>query len=144
MHHVQDMLRTSPNSPVMGRDELAACIQACFECTQSCVACADACLGETEHLAMLTRCIRLNSDCADICDVTGRALSRGLEPDVELLGHQLALCALACERCAEECERHAAQHEHCRVCAEACRRCLAACQAAAGALGQRSTRGAKH
>lgn len=57
MHHVPDMIRTSPQAPLLERDALAACIEACFDCAQSCVACADACLGETEHLQMLTRCI---------------------------------------------------------------------------------------
>ena len=130
MHHVQEMIRTSPQPPVFDRDALAACIAACFECAQSCVACADACLGETEHLQMLTRCIRLNQDCGDICVTTGRALSRGLAPDVELLTQAMNLCLSACERCGEECERHADMHEHCRICAESCRRCEQACQAA--------------
>jgi hypothetical protein len=44
--------------------------------------CADACLGE-EKVEMLRRCIRLNLDCADVCNATGRMLSRQQEPDLE-------------------------------------------------------------
>ena len=55
--------------------KLAACVDACFECTQVCTACADACLSE-EMVAELTTCIRTNADCADVCDTTGRVLSR--------------------------------------------------------------------
>jgi hypothetical protein len=51
------------------------CIEACYDCAQSCTACADACLGE-EDPKLLARCIRLNLDCANICDATGKILSR--------------------------------------------------------------------
>ena len=44
---------------------LAACIEACFDCAQTCTACADACLSE-DMLAELTRCIRVNLDCANV------------------------------------------------------------------------------
>ena len=70
------MLRTYPKS--LGNvDEraLARCIDACVECAQACTACADACLSE-EMVAELTKCIRTNLDCADLCAVTARVLSR--------------------------------------------------------------------
>src|SRR5206468_12075580 len=57
------------------RAALARCIEACVECSQACTACADACLSEPT-IADLTKCIRSNLDCADICDTTGRVLSR--------------------------------------------------------------------
>jgi len=44
---------------------LANCIEACFDCAQTCTACADACLSE-QLVAELTRCIRVNLDCADV------------------------------------------------------------------------------
>ena len=37
--------------------------------------CADDCLSEDDH-ADLVRCIRLDLDCADVCDATGRILTR--------------------------------------------------------------------
>jgi hypothetical protein len=46
-----------------------------MECAQACTACADACLSE-QNVADLAKCIRSNLDCADICDTTGRVLSR--------------------------------------------------------------------
>ena len=76
----------------------------------------------------LIRCIRLDLDCADICDATGRILSRQTAFDAEIAKATLQACAQACRLCGEECEQHA-QHgmEHCRICAEACRRCESAC-----------------
>ena len=72
--NVTSMLATYPKD-LGGVDEqkLAACIAACFECAQTCTACADACLSE-DMVAELTKCIRTNLDCADICESTGRAL----------------------------------------------------------------------
>lgn len=78
---------------------------------------------------MLVRCIRLNLDCAVICDVTGHVLSRQTEPDWGIVRAQLLACVAACQACGAECERHAMHGmEHCRICAEACRRCAEACQ----------------
>jgi hypothetical protein len=102
------------------------CVEACFDCAQSCTACADACLGEDDSKS-LTRCIRLNLDCADVCDATGRILSRQTAFEPEMARAALRACAEACRLCGDECERHASHHEHCRVCAEACRRCERAC-----------------
>lgn len=57
---------------------LVECLDACAECATACTMCADACLAEP-GVAELTRCIRLDLDCAD-------------------------LCAEACCRCAAACE----------------------------------------
>jgi len=59
---------------------------------------------------MLIRCIRLNLDCADVCDATGRLISRQTEPDWGLLRAQLQACVAACQICGAECERHAGRH----------------------------------
>jgi hypothetical protein len=85
-------------------------------------------------VAQLIRCIRLNLDCADVCETAGRIASRQTEPQSEVTRAILGACAEACRRCAEECERHAAHHEHCRVCAEECRRCEQACRDAMAEL----------
>src|SRR5690606_41788651 len=66
---VTEMLRAFPKAPMVEGDELAACIDACFDCAQSCLACADACLAE-EHVSMLARCLRLNLDCPGVCHTT--------------------------------------------------------------------------
>ena len=106
--------------------ELAACINACYECAQTCTSCADACLAE-ENVAMLARCIRLDLDCADMCEVTARVLSRQTQPEPQVIQQQVQALATVCRVCAEECEKHQNKHEHCRVCAEACRRCEQLC-----------------
>ena len=116
------------------KQKLTACIEACFECAQSCTACADACLSE-EMVAGLTTCIRTNMDCADVCDTTGRVLSRHTGYDANLTRAVLEACAAACKACGDECASHADMHEHCRVCAEACRRCETACRELIASLG---------
>lgn len=126
MAYAMEMLETTPSQPQFDRGALTKCIEACFDCGQSCTACADACLGE-EMVKELARCIRLDLDCADVCETTGRALSRQLDADPQVTRAFLLACAQACRSCGEECERHAEMHEHCRLCAEACRRCEQAC-----------------
>jgi hypothetical protein len=78
-------------------------------------------------VADLTTCIRLNQDCADLCDTTARLLSRHTGTDTTVLRAALEALRAACAACAAECDTHADMHEHCRVCADACRRCEQAC-----------------
>jgi ABC-type Mn2+/Zn2+ transport system ATPase subunit len=85
------------------------------------------CLHRRRDIQMLARCIRLDLDCADICDATGKILSRQTATEPQMLRASLQACAEACRLCAEECENHAEHHEHCRVCAEVCHRCEQAC-----------------
>ncbi len=103
-------------------------------CALTCTSCADACLAE-EQVQELVRCIRLNLDCADVCNATGSVLTRQTSPDPGLARNMLEACAEACRVCAQECERHARHHEHCRVCAEACRRCEQVCQDLRSSIG---------
>ena len=126
MTHAEQMIRTNPSPAAVDATTLAGCIEACYDCAQSCTACADACLGEDDPKP-LSRCIRLNLDCADVCDATGRILSRQTAFEPKMARAALQACAEACRLCGDECERHASHHEHCRVCAEACRRCEQAC-----------------
>lgn len=127
------MLATHPLEPGTDIDLIAACVAACFECAQACTTCADACLNE-KSVADLTDCIRSDQDCADMCEATGRLLSRHTGENANLALAFLDTCAAACRACAEECEKHAKMHDHCRVCAEACRRCEQACHDLAAAL----------
>jgi hypothetical protein len=113
---------------------LSASIETCYDCSQTCTACADACLSE-EMVAELTKCIRTNLDCADMCDTTGRILSRHTGYDANLTRAVVQACVQACKACGDECANHAAMHEHCRVCAEECRRCEQACRELLAALG---------
>jgi hypothetical protein len=123
---ITKMLNTHPAQIDIDQQLLAECLAACFECAQTCTACADACLSE-DMVADLTKCIRTNLDCADVCETTGRVLSRHTGYDANITRAVLQACAQACKSCGEECAQHADMHEHCRICAEACRRCEQAC-----------------
>lgn len=132
-HHVKPMLESHPWPGHVDRDVLTRCIEECFGCAMTCTSCADACLSE-ESVEDLRKCIRLNLDCADVCDTTGRVLTRQTEYDAPTSKAQLEACREICRTCAEECERHADMHDHCRHCAEACRRCEQACDELLGAM----------
>ncbi|MBA3707114.1 MAG: four-helix bundle copper-binding protein [Bacteroidetes bacterium] len=94
------------------------------ECVNECSYCASACLEE-QDVKMLARCIKLNIDCAEICNLAASYLSRESE-NIDRIINQ---CAEICEICAKECEKH--KHmEHCKRCAEKCRACAEACSAA--------------
>ena len=135
MSHVTAMLEAYPKDlGNIDQQKLADCIHACFACGETCTACADACLSE-DMVAELTKCIRTNLDCADICTTTGAVLSRHTGYDANITRAILEACRLACASCATECEAHADMHEHCRICAEACRRCEQACADLLGSLG---------
>lgn len=123
----QQMLDTYPKSINLDRALIAQCIEVLVDCSQACTACADACLSE-DRVAELVKCVRTNLDCADICDITARILSRHTGYDANLTRAAVQACAQTCATCADECERHAQMHHHCRVCAEACRQCEEACR----------------
>jgi hypothetical protein len=143
MSHITAMLDAYPKDlGNIDRQRLADCIHACFVSGETCTACADACLAE-DMVAELTKCIRTNLDCADICTTTGAVLSRHTGYDANITRALLEACRVACASCATECEAHADMHEHCRICAEACRHCEQACADLLGSLGCRKRR-ARH
>jgi hypothetical protein len=121
------MLETYPAEINLDRVRLAATIDALIACSEACTACADACLSES-MVAELTKCIRTNMDCADICATTARVLSRHTGYDANISRTLLEACTMACKSCGDECARHADAHEHCRICADACRACENACR----------------
>jgi hypothetical protein len=125
---VQQMISTHPEVRGSTNDALIRCIEECYSCAQICTSCADACLAESE-VRDLTQCIRLDLDCADICNITGRIATRRTGSDEEVIRRMLDVCAASCRLCGEECQR-LARMEHCRICAEACKRCLQACEGA--------------
>ena len=116
------MLETYPAEINLDNAQLASVIDAVTACSQACTACAGACLSEkTTMLPSLVKCIRDNLDCADICDVTARVLSRHTGYDANLSRAQVLAAIQATRTCGSTCAEHAQMHEHCRVCAEACR-----------------------
>nr|WP_285640735.1 four-helix bundle copper-binding protein [Lentzea sp. NBRC 102530] len=128
------MLESHPAEINLDRGSLAAAIDALIACAEACTACADACLGESS-VAELTKCIRTDLDCADICGATARVLSRLTGYDANVSRALLEACAVACKACGDECEGHATMHEHCRICAEACRACETACRDLLATIG---------
>jgi hypothetical protein len=90
-------------------------------CATLCSICYSACLRE-EDVKMLSRCIRLDLECAEICQLSASFFARESGNTVKLL----TLCADICLQCAEECEKHA--HEHCKKCAIVCRTCHEMCK----------------
>jgi hypothetical protein len=127
--HAHEMISAHPDVKGSISEPLINCIEACFDCAQTCTSCADACVAE-DRVAHLRQCIRLNLDCADVCNATGLLASRRAGSNQEVLHAMIETCTLTCRVCAEECEKHAGQHEHCRVCANECRSCEQACAAA--------------
>jgi hypothetical protein len=91
-------------------------------CAAVCNHCATACLDE-EDVKMLARCIKLDTDCAEICRITASFVARGSEHAQHLLRESAEICVA----CASECEKHANHMDHCRECAEVCRQCAEAC-----------------
>ena len=71
---------------------------------------------------MLTRCIRLDHDCAAICLLAMEAMAGGSEFAKQIC----KLCAEICNTCAVECEKHS-HIEHCKKCAEVCRKFAVEC-----------------
>jgi hypothetical protein len=124
--HVLDMLRTYPRDFNVDLELLARTVQALEDCANTCHQCADACLSEQE-LAPLAKCIRLNLDCADLCQATSHILSRQTEYDANVTRPALEACIAACRSCGDECAGHAEYMDHCRVCADICRSCEQAC-----------------
>jgi hypothetical protein len=121
------MLNAYPKPINVDRTKLAAAVDALTACSGACTACADACLGE-DMVAELTKCIRTNLDCADICATTARVLSRHTGYDAAISRTLLQACVVVCRSCRDECANHADMHEHCRLCADACRACEQACR----------------
>ena len=133
MHVVEQMFASHPDARGHADRALLRCIQSCHTCAQTCISCADACLAE-DGVAELRQCIRLNLDCADLCDAAASIVARRTAPNDTLIVETLNACALACRICADECERHAEHMEHCRICADACNDCEEACSAAIRAI----------
>jgi hypothetical protein len=105
------------------------------ECIEHCAHCGDACLKTTVHCLDMggehasREHQTLLHDCADICELAARFMSRRSPHHA----HTCRECAEICERCAEDCERLASGDAMMRECAEVCRRCAQSCQRMAAA-----------
>ena len=116
------------NTPsAKSQPDWSACLQACQDCAEACRRCLDACKAGA-NADMMAECMKLDFECAAVCDATVQLLSRAPAANPNDVAAQMAKCADACGACATECESHAKMMEHCGVCAEACRECEAACK----------------
>jgi len=107
----------------MSHEHYKEYIDACLACSTACHHCAASCLQEKD-VTHLATCIRLDMECAAICETTARVMSINGHLSEQLC----SLCAEICNRCAGECEKHAKMGmEHCRECAEACYHCAEVC-----------------
>ena len=105
----------------MSHERFSECIQACHACAIACEHRHAACLAE-DDVGMMTECIRLDHDCADICRLAAAWIARGSQFAPQLC----ALCATLCEAYGTVCAKH--RNAHCQACAEACRSCAAECR----------------
>lgn len=107
----------------MNHEQNQALIDQLIRCAIECNHCMISCLEEKDVKAM-KRCIKLDIDCAEVCQVTASLLSRGSEVSEKML----AACAEICNACADECGKHS-QMDHCKRCADVCRQCAEECSA---------------
>lgn len=105
----------------MAHQKFAEQIGALNRCADTCDHCAVGCLDES-NVAEMSRCIRLDIDCAALCRFTAGALARGSEC-ADVIAR---LCAEVCDACGQECAKH--EHEHCKACAAACEECAKSCR----------------
>src|SRR5260370_17881152 len=91
----QEIINLHPNPSDLNHVLLLRYIEECLDCAASCTACADACLGESDLLE-LNRCVRLNLDCADACEATGRIVTRQPSPDLRLIRPLAETSAVPC------------------------------------------------
>jgi hypothetical protein len=101
--------------------QFQTCIDACNKCMQTCEECLSSCLKEP-HVQARIHCINILRDCADICAMASKWMSRG-----SMHAEQICqLCATICDDCATDCAKF--QDAHCKACAEQCRKCADACR----------------
>lgn len=107
---------------LLKQEKYQKAIELCYECAESCDADANDDLEEKD-LKKMVHCIKLDADCAEICIMTARYMSR----DSVLSEAACAMCAEVCDACAEECERHK-NMEHCMKTASVCRAAAKECR----------------
>jgi len=125
MDRLQNMVANHPQ----GKEDQAIlkALSKTILCSTTCMTCADACLSEPSDMD-LSQCIRLNLDCASVCESMFHLLSRPATARSVYFNEMVQACVSVCDACARECAKHADAHEHCRICAETCRECVQACQ----------------
>ncbi|KEI00922.1 four-helix bundle copper-binding protein [Clostridium botulinum] len=106
---------------VVSNQKYQTCIDICLECSEVCEWCSNCCLNEPDPKAMVC-CIKLDSDCADMCTLAAKFMAR----DSQFAKQLCSLCAQICKCCGEECAKH--PNDHCKNCANICNRCATECE----------------
>jgi hypothetical protein len=113
-------------------DPLSTAIEAALACAQAAGACADACVAEGDKA--LVQCIRLNLDCADVCQTAAMVATRRAGANAPVVIGLLMLAEALCRDCAAEAGRHALPA--CRRSADLARACADACLEARTAVAR--------
>ncbi|TWU36193.1 hypothetical protein [Novipirellula artificiosorum] len=101
--------------------KLKDCIAALHGCIASCHACAYEMAGNPKlAMSIANDCPKCCIDCADMCEMFVRALSR----KSPYWQPYRTWCQVICEWCADQCGEH--YEECCIECAEHCIKCVAA------------------
>lgn len=114
------------------RDDVAECMDDCFEATQAAERCTEACIeiGGTG----MARCIQLCREAADLATLHARMIARDSVHQAEMA----AICADACRTASDACRE--VEDEPFQLAANVLHRCAESCRQVAGAES-RSGRG---
>jgi hypothetical protein len=104
----------------MANAQYQTCIESCKQAVTACLECIKACKSEA-HSPMMQRCIALDTDCAEFCQLAIKYMER----DSEFIALICEDCAEICKICSEECAKHSEQH--CQDCAKATKACMEEC-----------------
>lgn len=85
----------------MSHEQHQELLQILHECMVECNHCYNVCLKE-EDIKMMAVCIRLDRECADVCNYLEQAISRG----TPFISELASVCAKICEACGNECKKH--------------------------------------
>jgi len=96
-------------------------VESLENCDALCNNCVTSSLDE-DNIQPLSACIKLSIDCADICHLALKLLTRDSSHTVSAV----ELCMTICGECAAECEKH--DYDQCRLSTRACRQCESHCR----------------
>lgn len=114
-----------PDMPMMERSPaMQRCMDDCGMCMSMCMETMVVCMHSGP---MTTQLMSMLQDCADMCTMALRSMSRMSLMSPRMCG----MCAEVCLMCAAMCEQLAAGNEMMMRCAQMCRRCSDSCKSMA-------------
>ena len=109
-------------------DAMQQCVDACTHCAAVCSETTSHCLEKGGNHAEAAH-ITLMLDCADVCSLSARLMTRGSTHEADLC----RVCATICRDCAESCASVTPSDEMMTRCADICRECADECARMAAA-----------